>query len=121
MSHGLTMPLPRVSAPIRQLMWHEAMPACDIYNSHAGLQTLCDIPRLQIIRPASVSPPRLDHLETPNKPITTICHTKSLFVSGDFLADTSSVRNPHNQRGGDGAYASLLFGRGYTNKANFIA
>jgi hypothetical protein len=95
-------------------MWHEAMPPCDIYNSHAGLQTLCHNPRLQIIRPASASPSRLDHLETPNKPITTICHTKSSFVSGDFLADTSSVRNPHNQWGGDGAYASLLFGRGYT-------
>jgi hypothetical protein len=121
MSHNLTMPLPRVSVPIRQLMWHEAMPPCDIYNSHAGLQTLCHNPRLQIIRPASVSPPRLDHLETPNKPITTICHTKSPFVSGDFLADTSSVRNPHNQWGGDGAYASLLFDRGYTNKAYFIA
>ena len=73
-------------------------------QSHAGLQTLCHNPRLQIIRPASVSPPRLDHLETPNKPITTICHTKSPFVSGDFLADTSSVRNPHNQWGEDGAY-----------------
>jgi hypothetical protein len=47
------------------------MPACDIYNSHAGLQTLCHNPRLQIIRPASVSPPRLDHLATPNKPIWT--------------------------------------------------
>jgi hypothetical protein len=85
-------------------MWNEAMPACDIYNSHAGLQTLCHNPRLQIIRPASVSPPKLDYLETPNKPITTICHTKSPFVSGDFLAGTSSVRNPYNQWGGDGAY-----------------
>jgi hypothetical protein len=36
-------------------------------------------------------------LTKPNKPITTICHTKSPFVSGGFLADTSSVRNPHNQ------------------------
>jgi hypothetical protein len=102
-------------------MRNEAMPACDIYNSHAGLQTFCHNPRLQTIRPASVSPPILDHLETPNKPITTICNTRSPFVSGDFLADTSSVRNPHNQWGGDGAYASLLFDRGYTNKANFIA
>jgi hypothetical protein len=88
-------------------MRNEAMPACDIYNSHTELQTLCNSPRLQIIRPASVSPPRLDRFETPNIPITTICHTKSPFVSGDFLADTSSVRNPHNQRGGDGAYGEI--------------
>jgi hypothetical protein len=80
------------------------MPACDIYNSHTELQTLCNSPRLQINRQASVSPPRLDRFETPNIPITTICHTKSPFVSGDFFADTSSVRNSHNQWGGDGAY-----------------
>jgi hypothetical protein len=31
-------------------MRNEAMPACDIYNSHAELQTLCHNQRLQIMR-----------------------------------------------------------------------
>jgi hypothetical protein len=84
-------------------MRNEAMPACNIYNSHAGLQTLCHNPRLQTIRPASVSPPILDHLETPNKTITTICHTKFPFVSGDFW----QTRHPSEIRIINGAGTAL--------------
>ena len=55
------------------------MAPCEICTPHAGLQTLRHDPRLRIARPTSVTPSRLNHRATPDKPVTTLCRANPFF------------------------------------------
>ncbi|BCG82802.1 hypothetical protein MesoLj113b_63440 [Mesorhizobium sp. 113-3-3] len=86
-------------------MRNEIMTTRNINNPRTALKALRDNPRLQIIRPSSVSTTRLDNFASPNKSLA-IRHAKSPAPAENLLAETSMFRNKRNQWGVGGAYPS---------------
>ncbi len=65
-------PLSRLATPLRKMVGLHIMTPRDIHHANTGLQALGHNPRLQIIRPAPILPPRLHHLATTDKSVPSI-------------------------------------------------